>query len=372
MTRARTYAPTYSAAPGKGSSRLRHLAPGFAVLALLLGSATALGQSPATSTPASPGTGATVEAGAVTYPLQLTDDQGTLVTLAAEPQRIISLSPANTETIFALGAGDRLVGGTNYDDYPPEAVALPDVATYTGVLMEQVAALQPDLVLAAGNDFTSADDIARLRALGLPVVVVYAKTVPDVLADIQLIGTAVGEADAARAITDGMSADLATISQAAARSGTKPRTFYEIGSTPEIYGPAPDSFLADLVTLAGGDPITTGDPNAFSIPLERLVAADPQVIVVGDAQYGVCPTEVMARPGWGGMTAVMNGDVRPVNDTVVTRPGPRLAQGLASLARAIHPDLVLRGFPPDALVCGATASPEPGTNFGVSPSSLAP
>jgi iron complex transport system substrate-binding protein len=79
--------------------------------------------------------------------------------------------------------------------------------------------------------------------------------------------------------------------------------------------------------------------------------ADPEVIVVGDANYGVCPADVTARPGWGGMTAVVNGDIRPVDDVPVTRPGPRLAQGLASLARAIHPDLELAGFPADPPLC---------------------
>ena len=85
------------------------------------------------------------------FPVTLTDDEGTSVALSSEPQRIVSLSPANTETVFALGAGDRLVGGTDYDDYPPAAAALPHVATYQGVLLEQLVTLHPDLVLALGN-----------------------------------------------------------------------------------------------------------------------------------------------------------------------------------------------------------------------------
>jgi iron complex transport system substrate-binding protein len=96
--------------------------------------------------------------------------------------------------------------------------------------------------------------------------------------------------------------------------------------------------VADLVALAGGDPITTTDPAVFSIPLERLVSEDPEVIVLGDAAYGVCPTQVVTRAGWAGMTAVANGDIRPVDDIIVTRPGPRLGEGLAALALAIHPE----------------------------------
>lgn len=302
---------------------------------------------------AGPGAPSVAAADPAVYPLTVTDDEGSEVVIEGRPERIISLSPAMTETIFALGAGDRLVGGTDFDDFPPEAAALPDVATFTGVIMEQVVDLEPDLVLAAGNAFTPADDIARMRDLGIPVVVVYAADVEAVLDDIELIGMAIGEGQAATDMSAEMRARIETISAAASAVGETPRTFYQIGSVPEIYGPAPDSFIADMVALAGGDPITTSDPAVFSIPVEVLLLEDPQVIVVGDANYGVCPADVAARPGWGGMSAVVSGDVRPVDDIPVTRPGPRLPQGLASLARAIHPSLELVGFAPDAVLCVA-------------------
>jgi len=275
------------------------------------------------------------------FPVTITDDEGTEVVIDALPERIISLSPANTEIVFTLGAGDRIVGGTDFDDFPAEAAALPDVATFTGVVMEQVVGLEPDLVLASGNNFTPADDILRMRELGLPVLVVYAESVDEVLADIELIGASIGEAEAAEGITADMRSRIDEVSTAAAAVGSAPRTFYQIGSTPELYGPAPDSFIADMIELAGGSPITTSDPAVFSIPVETLVSADPEVIVVGDANYGVCPADVMARPGWSDITAVKEGAVRPVDDIPVTRPGPRLAEGLASLAQAIHPELAL-------------------------------
>ncbi len=275
------------------------------------------------------------------FPATLVDDEGTSVTIPAEPQRIVSLSPANTETVFALGAGDRLVGGTDADDFPAEAAALPDVATYQGVLVEQLVSLEPDLVLAAGNGFNPPADIARIRGLGIPVVVLYAEDMPQVLADIELIGAAVGEGQAAETMTAAMEARMTAISTAATATGTRPRTFYELGDQPDIYGPADGSFIADMVTLAGGEAITTGSTTAWSISLERLVTADPEVIVLGDANYGATPEAVAARPGWAGMTAVKTGAVRPVDDIVITRPGPRLADGLAALALAIHPDLVL-------------------------------
>lgn len=293
----------------------------------------------------------TLPAAAGDFPVSVVDDEGTSVLIDDFPERIISLSPAITEVLYALGAGERLVGGTDFDDYPAEAAELPDVATYNGVITEQVVALQPDLVLAAGNFFTPPDDIAVLRDLGFPVVVVYAPDVETVMTDIELIGESIGTSEAAAAMTADLRTRLDAITAAAAATGTTPRTFYELGAEPEIYAPAPDSFLADMIVRAGGDPVTTGDPAAWSIPLEELVVADPEVIVLGDAAYGTCPADVAGRAGWGGLTAVVEGDVRAVDDVPITRPGPRLAQGLASLARAIHPELALADYPPDPPMC---------------------
>jgi iron complex transport system substrate-binding protein len=287
------------------------------------------------------------------FPVTVIDDEGTEVTVEAMPERIVSLAPSTTETIFALGAGDRLVGGTDYDDHPAEAADLTDVATFTGVIMEQVVALEPDLVLAAGSGFTPAADITTMRELGYTVVVLYAPDVATVMSDIELIGTTIGAAETAQALTARMRTQLDAIEAEAAGMGTTPSVFYEVDAGPEIYAPAPDSFLADMIVRAGGLPITTAGPALWSIPLEELLVADPEVIVLGDANYGTCPDDVAARAGWEGMSAVVNGDVRPVDDVPITRPGPRLAQGLASLARAIHPELELADFPADPPMCEA-------------------
>jgi iron complex transport system substrate-binding protein len=267
----------------------------------------------------------------------LVDDEGTSIALSAIPETVVSLTPATTELLFALDAGDRLIGRTDYDDYPPQALDVPAVATFEGVNIEQVVDIDPDLVIAGGNNFTPADDVARLRELGIPVLVIYAEDVDGVLADIQLVGKAVGEGQAAEGVVGAIQERIDEVTAAVAGL-ERPRTFYEIGFEPEIYGPAPDSFVADMVNLAGGDPITTTDPAVFSIPLEQLVALDPQVIVLGDAAYGTCPDNVVTRAGWTGITAVRDGQVRPVDDIIVTRPGPRLGEGLAALALAIHPD----------------------------------
>lgn len=279
------------------------------------------------------------------FPVTLTDDEGTSVELAAEPEKIVSITPATTEILFALGAGDRVVATDDGSDFPEEAAALPDVATFASVDVEKVVALEPDLVIAGGLGFTPADAIERLRDLDVPVIVVYAPTVEGVYKDIELLGTATGTSGAATALTADMRADIGAVSSAVAGQSPKPRVLYEVGydaTTGAIYAPADDSFVAEMVTLAGADTITTGDPNTYEISLESLIERDPQLIVLGtNPFYSPTPDSVATRPGWDALTAVRNGDVRPVRDIEITRPGPRLPLGLRNLAAAIWPDVTL-------------------------------
>ena len=291
---------------------------------------------PEVTIPASPATAPTSA-----YPMTLADDEGGSVTLATEPRRIVSLTPATTEVAFALGAGDRVVAKVeDITPYPPEADGLPVVAKFGSVDVERIVGLDADLVIAGGNGFNPIESIAQLRRVGIPVLVLYARDVAGVLADIELVGTAIGEPAASRALTASMRSSIDVISTATARL-PHPRTFYELDAMKEIYGPAKGSAYEEMITLAGGTPITSSDPAVYSISLERLVAADPEVIVLGDGAYGVTAKDVAARPGWGTISAVTTGAIRPVDDVIVTRPGPRLAEGLRALALAIHPDASL-------------------------------
>jgi cobalamin transport system substrate-binding protein len=330
--------------------RRRGVALSLVLLAAVLGGCSSGGASPSVAPPsASPSASVAAASPSPTevpaFPVTLTDDEGTAVDVAAEPEKIVSLTPATTEILFALGAGDRVVATDDGSDYPEEAVALPDVATFSSVDVEKVVALEPDLVLAGGLGFTPADAISRLRDLDVPVVVVYAPSVEGVLKDIELIGTATGTTDTATTLTTQMRSDMDAISDAVATQSPKPRTFYDVGyddTTGAIYAPAADSFLAEMVTMAGGDVITTGDPNTYELPLETLIEKDPQLIVLGtNPFYSPTPHAVAARRGWDALTAVRDDAIRPVRDIEITRPGPRLPIGLRTLAGAIWPDVTL-------------------------------
>ena len=330
------------------------------VLPILAGCTTPVGQSAAPGTTPSPTSAespapTTTATPVAAFPVELTDDEGTVVTLPSEPHTIVSLTPATTEILFKLGVGPRVAATTDFDDYPPEAVALPHVASYTSVDVEKIVGLGADLVVAGGNSFNDPAAIRQLRDLHVPVIVVYARNLDAVLKDIELIGRAVGRSAAATTLTTTMQAGFQEVA-AATRLLDRPRVFYELDATNGLYTAAKDSVYEEMITLAGGDPITTDSPTDFSIPLEKVIAADPEIILLGDAAYGVTPDVVKARPGWGVMTAVKTATIRGVNDLIITRPGPRLVDGLRELARAIHPEAAIPS-PEPTLAPSAPASP---------------
>jgi cobalamin transport system substrate-binding protein len=320
------------------------------LLAVLIGAcsaAPAATGSPAPATPAPtaaadasvPPTPAPTEAPA--FPIELTDDEGDTVTLPSEPQQIVSLTPAATEILFELGVGDRLVGKVeDFTPYPEAAAAVPDVARFGSVDVEKIVALGADLVIAGGDNFNPPEAIKQLRDLGVPVLVVFAPDVEGALADIDLIGRAVGRADGAVAVAGRIRTAFADV--AAATAGSAPvRTYYELDASAGFFGPAPDYFGTEMIRVAGGDPLTSGTDGVYQVQPEQILAFDPEVILLGDAAYGVTADQVATRPGWDVLTAVKTGAIRPIDDVIVTRPGPRLAEGIRALALAINPDLVL-------------------------------
>ncbi len=317
----------------------RALSSVFALVGLLL--LAACGASPPAQSTASPPAPAPTEAA---FPLALTDDAGRDVALDAAPERIVSLAPSSTEIVCALGGCDRLVGVTDYDDYPAEVGAIADVVIEAQVDLERVVAAEPDLVLAAGNEITPSAVIEQLEEVGLVVMVLYPETLDEVYADITLLGTALEASDEADALISDMEDRVKVVIDAVAGADA-PRTLYEVfhgeGTT---YTAGEGSFLASLIELAGGAPIT-GDAQGL-ISAEDLVAADPELILLGTASYDPSLADedaalaaVAARAGWGDLAAVREGRVVPyADDIVTTRPGPRIVDGLEALARAIHPD----------------------------------
>jgi iron complex transport system substrate-binding protein len=344
-----SHRPRGSASPATRLASF-YLAVLFVVVACAGGGGVTTSIAPATATasqgPAVPATPTPSATPTSAFPTTLTDDEGTTVTVNAEPQTIVSLAPATTETLFALGVGDRIKGKSqDVFLYPPQAADVPEVATFGSVDVEKIVAMSPDVVFAGGNSFTAPDAIAKLRSLGLTVVVLYAPTVEAVYKDIELTGQAAGRSREAAAIVDRMRSEFDNIKAAVAGLPT-PRVFYELDAIGAIYGPADQSFVADMIERAGAIPITSGSTEKYDISVERLIQEDPEIILLADAQGGVTAAQVADRPGWKVMTAVKAGAIRPIDDETVSRPGPRLFLGLALLAQTIHPDAAIPSAEP--------------------------
>jgi iron complex transport system substrate-binding protein len=271
-----------------------------------------------------------------TRSITVVDDHGTTITLARTPRRLISLAPNVTEILFALGLGARVVGVSSYSDYPAAAAKLPSVISYTSLNIEKTLALKPDLLVAAAIVPQSIVD--RLRALHLPVLVTDPHDLAGILADIRLVGRATGAADAAGSLVARLQARIKHVDALVRRAHSRPRVFYEID--PTLYTAGHGSFVDALITEAGGTNIAGRFGNPYpQISREALLAANPEVYVLGDTTAGVTPAAVAKRTGFTQLSAVRTHRVYPFNDDLASRPGPRIVDGLEALARLLHPEL---------------------------------
>ncbi len=281
----------------------------------------------------------TPESVAGTIPGSITDDLGRIVTIDEIPQRILSLAPSCTEILFALDLGDRVVGVTDYCDYPEEAKAKPKVgAPFPGFSMETIVDLDPDLVLSIAGTI-----VGQLENLGLTVVVLQPKDIGDVLRDIALVGGITHKGEKAKTLIDEMEERLAAIVIETAMATERPTVFYEVDASlneNKPYTVGFGTFQDDLITLAGGRNIASGRSGWYEMSIEEILNANPGLIILEDYQYGATPEVVANRSAWKGLTAVKEGRIYPIIDSNLTcRPGPRIVDGLEEIARIIHPEL---------------------------------
>jgi iron complex transport system substrate-binding protein len=292
---------------------------------------------PATATPAATDTPA-----ATTAPVTVADGLGGTLTFAKPPQAIVSLAPSTTEILFAIGAGPQIVAREDFTNYPPEAAKLPSVGGMSGpVSVEQVVAFKPDMVIVA--PITAPELIKSIQDLKIPVLMLpNPKVLADLYADIDLAGQVTGHAAEAGALNDQLRAREKKVAEVVAQATSKPVVFYELDGTDPAkpWTSGPGTFIDLLIGLAGGQNLGAelkGDWAQMS--QEELLVKNPDYILLGDSNFGMTANQVKARPGWSALKAVQDGHVLPINDDLISRPGPRMLDGLETLVKLIHPEL---------------------------------
>ncbi len=270
-----------------------------------------------------------------------TDDAGREVTIDEIPQMIVSHVPSITEILFALGLEERVVGVSDYCDYPEEVKSKPSVGNYFNPSIENIVALEPDLVLTDGHS----ESIFQLDELEPPItyMVIDPKDIDGIFKDLELLGKVTGTESEAEALIDSMEDSIANV--LAVVEGAPPvRVLFIIDATdltlPWTAGPG--SFVDALITMAGGENIAAQAQGAWvQLSIEEIVNADPEIIIL-PAKHGTAftsPETLMGHPVWQGTTAVKENGIFIIDDDLVSRYGPRIVLGLEEMAKIIHPEL---------------------------------
>jgi iron complex transport system substrate-binding protein len=263
-------------------------------------------------------------------PGDLIDDAGTRVRLAGPPRRIVSLIPATTELLFALGAGDRLVGRTTWCDYPAAAARVPDLGNGIGPNVEAVVAARPDLVLLY-KSAANRDAADRLRSFGMPTLELATDRMQDFDRITRLVGRALGRAEAAESLVARTTRDLEAASRHAVEPSRRPSVFILAWSRPPMTL-GRGSFLSEIVQRAGARNVFDDLPSSSApISIEAVVARDPDFILISSEGE----PEIAGRPEWRAVRAVRERRFLRVHGSEFNRPGPRMPDAVREFATAL-------------------------------------
>jgi len=289
-----------------------------------------------------PATVSTPAVAATPTPITFVDGLKRTIELSQPAQRIVSLAPSLTEILFAVGAGSQVVGRDSFANFPESVKTLPDIGGSNNAYnYEAITSLTPDLVLA--TEINTVDQVDALEKLGMQVVYLSNPiTLEDTYKLIADVGLLTGHSPEAATLNASLQKRVEAVAQKISQAKTQPVVFYELDGTDPAkpWTPGPGTFLDQLITLAGGKNAGAVMPEAWGqLSLENLLVQNPHIIFLGDSIYGTTPADVSARVGWADIKAVKDGKVYPFNDDLVSRPGPRLVDGLEELAKLIHPEL---------------------------------
>lgn len=270
------------------------------------------------------------------YPMEVEDDFGYNTTIETQPSRIISLAPSHTEILFELGLGENVVGVTTYCDYPEQAKTKEKVGDSATVNVEKIIELNPDLVVQYGSG--NEESNKRIRDAGITILSYEPESIDEVIALIKRIGDITNTRMPATMITvDMMSKKDYIVNRV--NEAEKEKVFYEVWNEP-LMAAGPGSFLDELITLGGGDNIAKDAQGAYAqFDLEQMIERNPDVYITAKDSEDKTVESIKSRQGYDVINAIKNDRVYILEPNIISRPGPRIVDGLELMAKSIHPEL---------------------------------
>ena len=269
---------------------------------------------------------------------KVTDDRGVEVVFEKVPETVVSLQPSNTEILFALGVGKKIIGATEYDTYPAEALEIERVSDLMAFNSERILELKPDVVIAytSGQD----DAIKGLEDAGVKVFVIQSATSFDeVYGDIEQISTVMGVKEKGDQLNEDIKAKIAGVQAKVESVDTQKNVYYEVSPTPDIYTTAGGTFQQEVLVAAKANNIFGDQQGWVKVSEEEIISKNPEVILTTSNYMEDAVGEILGRNGWNTIQAVQNKQVYLLDADTMSRPGPRIGEAVELVAKAVYPEL---------------------------------
>lgn len=270
----------------------------------------------------------------------VTDDLDKEISFEQAPETIVSLIPSNTEIVFALDKGDKLIGATDYDNYPEEAAAIERVSDSVAFNAERIIEMKPDVVLAYSTG-EAPPELALLEDADIPVFVIESATsFEEVYGDIKQIASVLAVEDKGEQLIEEIQTQIEDVQKKLAAVEDKKEVYFEISPSPEIYTTGKSTFQQEILTHAQVDNVF-GDLEGWpNISEEEVIVQDPEVILTTVSYVEDAVGDIKARASWSEIEAIKDGDVYFVDSDITSRPGPRIGEAVQLVAETVYPELM--------------------------------
>jgi iron complex transport system substrate-binding protein len=271
-------------------------------------------------------------------PYTVTDDMGNEVTFEKVPETVVSLQPSNTEILFALGVGDKIVGVTQFDNYPEEAQKIERVSDSVNINAERIIELDPDVVFA--YTVGAKESIQPLADAGIPVFVIQsASSFEDVYGDIAQMAEVMGVKEKGEALINEIRAQVEAVEEKVKTIDQPKRIYLEISPAPDIYTAGSNTFQHEILQKAGVENIFGDQEGWIKVSEEEVIKRNPDLIATTVHLTSDPVAEIKGRQGWQDLDAVQQGEVYQLDEEIMTRPGPRIGQAVELVAKIAYPEL---------------------------------